>query len=219
MSDAPEDRLQQTSPVDPVFPRFFRNGEEPQHKLVGLIAYGLYEEARREWVDDFKGREKRFPNLEELRAYESSWTASRLDGLKNAAVQILASYADTLAREVENQALRGALRGGFVKGVVRWLFSAFIFSAAVLAFIVVLSRAGLDPVAAFQSLLRSPSSTPSPPGAARPVTPIPSSPAPDAIAPVAPVPSSPAPPAIPPVAPIPSSPSSPPVTPPPRSGR
>ena len=33
----------------------------PQHKLVGLIAYGLYEEARREWVDNFKGLEKRFP--------------------------------------------------------------------------------------------------------------------------------------------------------------
>jgi hypothetical protein len=204
MSGAPEDRTGQTSPVDPVFPRFFRNGEEPQHKLVGLIAYGLYEEARREWVDDFKGREKRFPTPEELRAYESSWTASRLDGLKNAGVQILASYADTLAREVENQALRGALRGGFVRSVVRWLFSAVLFSAAVLAFMVALSRAGVDPIAAFQGLLRSSSSTLSPPGAATPVTPIPSSPAPAAI---------------PPVAPVPSSPSSPPLIPPPRSGR
>jgi hypothetical protein len=203
MSDATEDRAQQTSPVDPVFPRFFRNGEEPQHKLVGLIAYGLYEEARREWVDDFKGREKRFPTPEELRAYESSWTVSRLDGLKNAAVQILASYADTLAREVENQALRGALRGGFVRSVVRWLFSAVLFSAAGLALIVALSRAGLDLGAAFQDLLRSPSSTPSP-GAATPATRIPSPPAPDATAPVTPTPSSPL---------------SPPVTPPPRSGR
>jgi hypothetical protein len=133
MTDPPEDRAAQINPVDPVFPRFFRNGEEPQNKLVGLIAYGLYEEARREWVDDFKGREKRFPLAEELRPYESSWTASSLDGLKNAAVQILASYADTLAREVENQALRGALRGSFVGSVVRWLVSAVLFSAAVVA--------------------------------------------------------------------------------------
>jgi hypothetical protein len=205
MSGAPEDRTAQTSPVDPVFPRFFRNGEEPQHKLVGLIAYGLYEEARREWVDDFKGREKRFPTPEELRAYEGSWTASRLDGLKNAAVQILASYADTLAREVENQALRGALRGGFVRSVVRWFFSAVLFSAAVLAFIVALSRAGLDPIAALQGLLRSSSSTLSPPSVAITAPPIPSSPAADALAPVAPVPSAPSP--------------TPLTPPPPRSGR
>src|SRR5918993_5304758 len=100
---------QNTSPVDPVFPRFFTNGEEPQHKLVGLIAYGLYEEARREWVDAFKSREGRYPMPEELRSYETSWTSSRLDGLKNAAVQILASYADTVSIYVENQALQRAL--------------------------------------------------------------------------------------------------------------
>src|SRR5215207_10097320 len=105
---------QNTNPVDPVFPRFFRNGEEPQHKLVGLIGYGPYEEARREWVDDFKGREGRYPTPADLRAYDTSWTSSRLEGLKNAAVQILASYADSVAREIEVQALRGALKGGFV---------------------------------------------------------------------------------------------------------
>ena len=111
MTDKTE--AQTSSPVDPVFPRFFRNGEEPQHKLVGLIGYGLYEEARREWVDGFKGREGRYPTPTELRAYETSWTSSRLEGLKNAAVQILASYADSVAREIETQALRGALRGAF----------------------------------------------------------------------------------------------------------
>ena len=40
MSDRTE--AQNTTPADPVFPRFFKNGEEPQHKLVGLIGYGLY---------------------------------------------------------------------------------------------------------------------------------------------------------------------------------
>jgi hypothetical protein len=203
MSNVTENPEPQTSPVDPVFPRFFRNGEDPPDKLVGLIAYGLYEEARREWVDEFKAREKRFPIPEELRAYERSWTASRLEGLKNAAVQVLASYADTVAREVEIQALRGALRGGFGRSVVRWLFSAVLFSTAVLAITVALSRAGLDPVAAIQGL-RSPSSNRLAPDAAIRATPVPSAPAPETV---------------PPVTPIPSSPSSAPVTPPPRSGR
>ncbi|MFL5226699.1 MAG: hypothetical protein ACJ8C7_00280 [Microvirga sp.] len=94
MSDRTE--AQNTTPADPVFPRFFKNGEEPQHKLVGLIGYGLYEEARREWVDEFKGREGRYPTPAELRAYETSWTSSRLEGLKNAGVQIVASCCSAL---------------------------------------------------------------------------------------------------------------------------
>jgi hypothetical protein len=117
-------QTQNTSPVDPVFPRFFTNREEPQHKLVGLIGYGLYEESRREWVDDFKEREGRYPTPTELRTYETSWTSSRLEGLKTAAVQILASYADSVAREIEAQALRAALKGSLLRSVVRWLFSA-----------------------------------------------------------------------------------------------
>src|SRR5918998_1906374 len=150
MTEGTEDRAQHTAPVDAVFPRFFKEGDEQQPKLLGMIAYGLYEEARREWVDTFKGREGRYPTPEELRAYETSWTSSRLDGLKNAAVQILASYADSISKEIENQTLRRALRGGFLRSVLRWIFSAVLFVAAVLAVIVALSRAGIDPVDSYR---------------------------------------------------------------------
>src|SRR5918993_256852 len=196
---------QNTSPVDPVFPRFFTNGEEPQHKLVGLIGYGLYEEARREWVDNFKGREGRYPTPTELRAYETSWTSSRLEGLKNAAVQILGSYADSIAREIEAQALRGALKGGFLRSVVRWLFSAVLFVAGALGLMIALSRAGADPVGMFLGLLRPPESTSSRPRP--PATWAPSPPAPGVGTPVTPTSPGPAPTL------------GTPVTPPPRSGR
>src|SRR4051794_17870184 len=200
MSDRTE--AQNTTPADPVFPRFFKNGEEPQHKLVGLVGYGLYEEARREWVDEFKGREGRYPTPAELRAYETSWTSSRLEGLKNAGVQILASYADSVAREIETQALRGALKGGFFRSVVRWLFSAFLFVAVVFGLMIAFSRAGVDPIAAMLGLLRPSEATVSGSSAGTPATtPAPSSPA------VSPSSSAPAPSA------------GTPVTPPPRPGR
>jgi hypothetical protein len=178
MTEGTEDRAQHTAPVDAIFPRFFKEGDEHQPKLLGMIAYGLYEEARREWVDTFKGREGRYPTQEELRAYETSWTSSRLEGLKNAAVQILASYADSISREIENQTLRRALRGGFLRSVVRWLFSAVLFVAAVLGGIVALSRAGIDPVDSYRALLRPTDSFAGPPAVTTPVTPVPSSPSP-----------------------------------------
>jgi hypothetical protein len=157
--------------VDPVFPRFFRSGDEPRDRLVGLIAYGLYEEARREWVDDFKAREGRYPTAAELLSYQTSWTSSRLESLKNAGAQVFATYADSVAREIETQALRRALRGGFFRSVMRWLFSAIVFCAAVLGAMVALSRTGVDPVGPFLELLRPPKSnsirqdpgTPAPP--------------------------------------------------------
>ena len=196
---------QNTSPVDPIFPRFFTNGEEPHHKLVGLIGYGLYEEARREWVDAFKGREKRYPTPAEVRAYETSWTSSRLEGLKNAAVQILSSYGDSVAREIETQALRGALKGSLFRSVVHWLFSAMVFGAAVWGSLIAASRAGLDPVGAFLGSLQPPQSSSSGSSADAAATPAVSSPAPGVGTPVTPPPT-PQPPGTP-------------VTPPPRSGR
>jgi hypothetical protein len=195
MSDE-EDHAQHAAPVDPVFPRFFRDGEEPKHKLIGLMAYGLYEEARREWVDDFKLREGRYPSPEELRAYETSWTVSRLDGLRNAAVQVLASYADSLARDIENQALRQALRGSFFRSVGRWLFSATLFCAAALGLMIAASRSGIDAIATFQSLFRRADHTTSTPHAAdSPAAPVPraSPPPPSSEPQTAPAPVEPAP--------------------------
>jgi hypothetical protein len=156
MNDQPLEPAPQRAPVDPIFPRFFKDGQDAQQKVLGLIAYGLYEEARREWADDFRARDGRYPSEDELRGYERSWTASRLDGLKNGAAQILASYADTIAAHVETQTLRGALRGGFIRNVGLWLLSAVLFTLAALGFFVALSRAGVDPVGAFYGLARPP---------------------------------------------------------------
>ena len=46
---------------------------------IAVIAYGLYHEAWREWISDFRTQEGRYPNDEELREYERSWTPSRLE--------------------------------------------------------------------------------------------------------------------------------------------
>jgi hypothetical protein len=145
------------APVDPIFPRFFQEDEEPGRKVIGLIAYGLYEDARREWADDFKSREGRYPVDEELRAYQRSWTASRLDGLKNAAVQILAGYADTVATQVEMQLLRTSVKPLFFRSVGFWLFSAVVFAVAASGLIILLSRSGVDLLAIWRQLARPPS--------------------------------------------------------------
>ena len=75
----------------------------PEDKFLGFIAYGLYQEAKREWASDFQARERRYPGDEELSAYERSWTASRLEALKNAAAQLVTAYTDSMVTQVEKQ--------------------------------------------------------------------------------------------------------------------
>jgi hypothetical protein len=103
------------APFDPIFPRLVKEGGG--EKLLGFIAYGLYQDAKREWISDFQAREKRYPSEEELRIYERSWTTSRLEALENAAAQLVAAYTDSVVTQAEKQILRSALTGGYWRAV------------------------------------------------------------------------------------------------------
>jgi pimeloyl-ACP methyl ester carboxylesterase len=46
-------------------------------KLIGFIAYGLYHEAQREWISDFRTREGRYPNEFKVRAQATYQAPSR----------------------------------------------------------------------------------------------------------------------------------------------
>jgi hypothetical protein len=143
-------------PLDPMFPQLVKDADTPEQKLIGFIAYGLYEEARREWASDFRDREGRYPAENELRAYERSWTASRLDGIRNAAVQLVAAYADTVSNQIEAEILRRALKGRFWRSVGRWLFSAVIYTLALLGAVLALGRSDIDLIKVIQDLATPP---------------------------------------------------------------
>src|SRR5215217_8584646 len=149
-NEAPQPPNAARPPLDPMFPQLLKEADSPEQKLIGFIAFGLYEEARREWATDFRDREGRYPVENEFRAYEHSWTASRLDAIRNAAVQLVAAYADTVVNQLEAEILRRALKGRFWRSVGRWLFSAIIYSLVVLLVVLgsifALNRYGIDPI-------------------------------------------------------------------------
>jgi hypothetical protein len=130
-------------PFDPIFPRLVKE-ENPGQKFLGFIAYGLYQEAKREWLSDFQARERRYPVDEELSAYERSWTASRLEALENAAAQLITAYTDSVVTQVEKQILRSALKGSFWRAVWRWVAGALFYTVLLFAFAIGLARSGFD---------------------------------------------------------------------------
>ena len=131
-------------PFDPVFPRLVNEAEGTEPKLIGFIAYGLYHDAKQEWISDFRSREGRYPHDEELREYERSWTPSRLEGLKNAAVQLIAAYTDSVLSQAERQILRDALRGGIWRAIWCSLVGALLYTLILIGLIVILTKSGVD---------------------------------------------------------------------------
>jgi hypothetical protein len=134
------------APFDPVFPRLVK-ADSHGEKLLGFIAYGLYQDAKREWISDFQVREKRYPSEEELRFYERSWTASRLEALENAAAQLVAAYTDSVVTQAEKQILRSALMGSYWRSVLRWTGGALLYTLLLFTIAIVLSRSGINLIA------------------------------------------------------------------------
>jgi hypothetical protein len=132
------------SPLDSIFPRLVNDADASEQKLIGLIAYGLFQEAKREWVADFQIRENRYPSDEELGDYERSWTASRLQALQNAAAQVVTSYADTIMTQAERHILRNALKGSISRSAWRWLIGSVLYTGLVIGVIIILSKSGID---------------------------------------------------------------------------
>jgi len=129
--------------LDPIFPLLVKE-EDQEKKFLGFIAYGLYQEAKREWVSDFQSRERRYPNHDEMSAYERSWTGSRLDALENTAAQLVAAYTDAVVSQLEKQILRSALKGSMWRAVSRWVVGALCYTALLFAIVLTLSRSGVQ---------------------------------------------------------------------------
>ncbi len=140
------------TPFDPVFPRLVK-AQGRGEKLLGFIAYGLYQDAKREWISDFQAREKRYPSEEELRIYDRSWTTSRLEALENAAAQLVATYTDSVVNQAEKQILRNALMGSYWRAVSRWTGGALLYTLLLFAFAIVLSRSGINLITILNNII------------------------------------------------------------------
>jgi hypothetical protein len=136
------------SPFDPIFPRLVSEGEGTGQKLIGLLAYGLYHDAKREWISDFQAREGHYPSDKDLREYELSWTASRLEALQNAAAQLITSYTDSVVSQAEMQILRNALMGGGS----RWAVGALLYTFIMIGVVFGLASSGIDLVRLLERL-------------------------------------------------------------------
>lgn len=106
--------------------------------LAGAVAYALYKNAKREWIQEFRDSNGRRPTAEESKQHTSTQTDAVLSAYMSQADQILAQYASDVIKEERPRILEDALKGDFWRSF--WTsFWASVAFAAVLAVIVVIA--------------------------------------------------------------------------------
>lgn len=128
---------------NPIFERFVPPGEHDD-RLSGLVAYGLYKVAKREWAAGIWATEGRGPSEQERRDYIRTWTPSRLDGLQDQADNVLASFSETVVQvarpDIREDALRGTTRSAILTGMA----GNFCYTLVLIAAVILLAWSGVD---------------------------------------------------------------------------
>lgn len=114
--------------------------------IEGFIAYGLYKQAKREWILKFKDENGSAPKPADERAFAASWTETSLQSLREAAESALSAYAQSVVRDETPSIERDALMLGrpLWRDVVIGVVSAFSYSIIIIIAAFILNTFGND---------------------------------------------------------------------------
>lgn len=114
--------------------------------IEGFIAYGLYKQAKREWLVDHRAREGRAPTPAELRNFSRQWTPTTLKAFHENAESALFSYAQSVVQNETPFIQRDALVQGrpLWKDVMIGVVSALTYSVILVIAAFLLSVFGND---------------------------------------------------------------------------
>ena len=147
----PADKAPEPQAYNPIFERFVPI-DGTGDRIGGLVAYGLYKIAKREWAAEVWRIEGRAPSEQELAAYIRSWTASRLDGLQQQADNTLATFSDTVIQDATPRIREDVLKGTTRSAILTSMAANFFYTLALIAAVLVLSWAGVDVLGLFEKL-------------------------------------------------------------------
>lgn len=124
-----------------VFEKLVDGADDGHNEMIGLLAYGLYKAAKREWIVDHLEKNGVRPNAKECKAHADSQTPTILEGFRSQASEALAAYASAVVEEAKPGIQNEALQGSFMKAFVPSLAASFAF-AAIIALLVVIAAVG-----------------------------------------------------------------------------
>lgn len=107
------------------------------------MAYAIYKNAKREWIQEFRRNNGRRPNEEECRSHSAAQTNSTLTAYVSQADQILADYAADVINAERPKILDDALKGSFWRSFWPSFFSSVAFTALLVVLVIIAALLGV----------------------------------------------------------------------------
>jgi len=126
---------------NPIFNQLVEGSDD---RLLGMVAYAIYKNAKKEWVLGIQEQHGREPTQEELAAYAATWTPQLLANATDSARSALAEFASVAIDDARAGIVEEALRGGSVKSVLLSMLAALLYTVALVLVVIVLKAAGID---------------------------------------------------------------------------
>jgi hypothetical protein len=123
-----------------IFKRFYDS--EPDN-VRGLVAYGLYKIAKREWTDEFYRTNGVPPERADVIRYTATWTAAMITGKQAEADDILRDYGRQLVAAAKPDIVETALKGTMLRSIGINVASAFLYTLILIGLVAVLHYAGV----------------------------------------------------------------------------
>lgn len=119
--------------------------------LVGLLAYSMYKQRKRDWIIEFGKQQGRDPTADEARSFLiGETTSSRLNDYRQQSELILASYGDEIIKgarpSIEREAVAGRIEASLAwhKQVPGGIVAALSYTLILIALAIILRLAGVD---------------------------------------------------------------------------
>ena len=113
--------------------------------IQGYIAYGLYKNAKREWITQFMAANNgRRPTPAQLNAFVGSFTAQTIQTFETQAAAALVEFADGAVAEQRPAIVEEALRGTFWSSIGMSLLGSLIYTVLLIAIVIALAVSGVD---------------------------------------------------------------------------
>jgi hypothetical protein len=128
-----------------IFERLIDQNPDDQHILVGVVAYFYYKAAKREWIEKHCERTGKSPSEAELRAYISSWTDMRIDGVRAEANAALTEYAAGIIEKERPKIVEQTLKEkSFWRDASVACFGGGMWTIVLIVFAVILKLSHID---------------------------------------------------------------------------
>lgn len=124
--------------------------------LAGAVAYALYKNAKRQWIQEFIDKNGRRPTNDECMHHTATQTEAVLSAYMSQADQILAQYAEDVIKEERPRILEEALKGDFWRSFWTSFWASVAFAAVLAVIVMIAAISGVGVPIQFNIGARSP---------------------------------------------------------------